>query len=103
MKDSIADRLGLPVIRIGTDFLHTVGRFKLLGWLIDLWFLQRAYDEAQNPGEIPFDDEFTYTSFYDLPSDGRLGPPAYDFTFDAKMAIRQARKRGLRRLSSPSL
>jgi len=104
MKDSIADRLGLPVIRVSADFLRTVGRFTLLGWLIDLWFLQRAYDEAQERGEIPFDDEFMYTSFYEWGADGKsVGRPAYDLSFEAKMAIRHARKRGLTAAIFPEL
>jgi hypothetical protein len=94
MKDSIADRLGLPVIRIGADFLHTVGRHTLLGWLIDLWFMQQAYYEAQERGEVPDDEPFVYSSFYDMTSEGKLAP-AFDFTVEARIGIERAYERSV--------
>jgi hypothetical protein len=103
MKDSIADRLGLAVIRIGVDFLRTVGRFSLLGWLIDLWFLQRAFDDAQERGEVPYDEPFIYANFFEPRADGKLGPPAYDLSREARMAIRRAHKRGITAALFPEL
>jgi hypothetical protein len=54
MKDSICYRLCLPLLRLDNRALRRFGpRFRLLGWLVEVWFLKQAFDAAQERGEIP--------------------------------------------------
>jgi hypothetical protein len=58
MKDAICERLGLPLLRVDADFLRTVKGFRLLAWLVELWFLDEAIVEAQESGGVPWDEPF---------------------------------------------
>lgn len=63
LKRAVCDKLGLPLLRIDADYLRRrVGRFSLLGWLAEVWFMQEAYYAAQEAGSVPFDDPFIYSN-----------------------------------------
>ncbi len=63
LKRSICDKLGLPLLRIDADYLRRrVGRFSLLGWLAEVWFMQEAFYSAQEAGSAPFDEPFIYSN-----------------------------------------
>lgn len=66
LKASICEKLGMPLLRIDAAFLRTVGRFTLVGWLAELWFLNDAFCQAQLAGLISQDDIFDYGSVVDL-------------------------------------
>lgn len=62
-KNSICKRFNLPLLRITTDFvMRPVGQYTLLGWLAELWFVEQAFKEAQNRGEIDPFEPFNYFS-----------------------------------------
>jgi hypothetical protein len=64
LKRSVCDSLGLPMLRIDAEYLqHRVGRFSLLGWLTELWFMEDACYAAQMEGSAPFDEPFFYSNF----------------------------------------
>jgi hypothetical protein len=42
MKEAICERFGL-LLRINSDYLRTEGRFTLIGWLVEIWFMQEAF------------------------------------------------------------
>jgi hypothetical protein len=94
MKDSISERLGLPVIRIDADFLRTVGQFTLVGWLVDLWFLHEWFIEAQERGDMPRDEPFAYFGFIEENEEGSVDYPFF-LSFPARKAIAAAWRAGI--------
>ncbi len=63
LKRAVCDKLGLPLLRIDADYLQRrVGRFNLLGWLTEVWFMQEAFYAAQEAGSVPFDEPFIYSN-----------------------------------------
>lgn len=63
LKNAICEQLGFPLLRIGDQFFRKVGRFTLLGWLTEVWFLNDAFMQAQEDGHVPFDEVFNYSFF----------------------------------------
>ena len=67
LKDRICRKLGMSVLRVDSDHLAaTVGRFELLTYLIDVWFMGEAFYAAQKDGHIPYDEDFDPYSCIDL-------------------------------------
>jgi hypothetical protein len=63
LKNSICERLGFPLLRIGDEFFQRVGSFILLGWLAEVWFLRDSFERAQASGHIAQDEIFDYGAF----------------------------------------
>lgn len=67
LKNNICERLNMPILRIDTEYINReIQGFTLLSWLTELWFLQKGFYEAQERGEIPFDEDFYYASLFDF-------------------------------------
>jgi hypothetical protein len=94
MKDVICERLCLPLLRVDAGYLQAVGRFILVGWLVELWFLYEEFCAMQGRGEIPYDEPFLYFSVFEPTPDGRLGP-SYGLSDHARYATWQARVQGI--------
>ncbi|TAE59932.1 MAG: DUF2726 domain-containing protein [Nostocales cyanobacterium] len=76
-KNSICQKYEIPLFRINLNFLKPIGDFpdnnarsifagkfdSLAGWLVETWFLQKAFYEAQDNGLIPEDEPFLWFSF----------------------------------------
>lgn len=60
LKNSVCEKLNMPLLRIDKNLLERIGRFTLVGWLAEVWFLDEAFDEAQRRGDIPPDQQFMY-------------------------------------------
>ncbi len=60
LKDAICEKLGMPLLRIDSGYLRRVGRFTLVGWLAEVWFLSEDFYAAQERGEVPFDEPFCW-------------------------------------------
>jgi hypothetical protein len=75
MKDGVCERLGLLVIRVDSGFLRQVGRFRLVEWLAEVWFVGEAYRAAQERGEFDPMDPFDYGAIIEPSSEGRLSFP----------------------------
>jgi very-short-patch-repair endonuclease len=58
MKETICSRLGLPLVRIGSEYLQRERRFTLIGYLVEVWNLEREFSAAQDQGLIPEDEPF---------------------------------------------
>jgi hypothetical protein len=77
-KNTICDKLGMPLLRIDGGYLNQVGRYTLLGWLVHWWFLWEWFSKAQAQGIIPKDEIFDYSGFFvRIPENGRIVRP-YD-------------------------
>lgn len=60
LKDAICEHFEFPLLRIGDDYFRRIGRFVLLGWLAEVWFLDEGFNKAQERGEIRPDEVFDY-------------------------------------------
>jgi Protein of unknown function (DUF2726) len=63
VRDQIKDRLGqrfvLPLLRVNSRYvLKNYGGMDLLSWFINVWFLQKSWDEQQALGDIRPDEPF---------------------------------------------
>lgn len=59
LKDSIWKKLGMPFLRVDSDFINQkLGRFQLLSYFVDIWFLSETFHEQQAEGYIPDDEIF---------------------------------------------
>lgn len=58
LKDTICERLGLPLLRVDDGFLRKVGEFRLVGWLAQLWFMSIEHEEHVRLGYFPADSDF---------------------------------------------
>lgn len=58
-KDELCAKFGLPILRINSR--HLLRRYRqldLLTWIVEVWFLEREFDRAQERGDIPWDEGF---------------------------------------------
>jgi uncharacterized protein DUF2726 len=94
MKNLICERLWLPLLRVDAGYLQTVGRFTLVGWLVELWFLYEEFCAMQDRGEIPYDEPFMYFSIFEPAPDGRLGR-SYGLSDPARYLLWQAWVQGM--------
>ncbi|CAN5291021.1 hypothetical protein BH24GEM2_BH24GEM2_10020 [soil metagenome] len=63
LKNSICGKLEMPLLRIRGRHLEAAGHFpSLIGWLAELFFLERSFYAAQDRGEIPPDEPFIWFS-----------------------------------------
>jgi len=58
LKAQICDRFAFPLIRIGSEYLRRERRFTLIGYLVEVWHLEQVFYEAQQRGQIPWDEPF---------------------------------------------
>jgi len=97
LKNSICEKLGLPLLRVTSEYLEEENEsMSLLAWLIDVYFIFEAFLDAQSQGGIPPDEPFGYAfSSFDYFSryrallwaayrDGKLRSPpiAHIYTLD---------------------
>lgn len=94
MKDRIAERLGLRVLRIDSEFLQRRERFTLVGLLVEVWAADRAFTEAQNRGDIPHDEPFCYFSVLE-PGPGAGSRWAFSIDSPARDLMADVHRRGL--------
>lgn len=58
LKAAVCEKLGIPLVRIGSEFLRRERRFTLIGYLVEVWHLERCFEEEQQAGRIPWDEPF---------------------------------------------
>jgi len=59
MKDFLCEKLSFPILRINSNHLKkSYKSYSLLGWLVEHWFLGKAFYEAQEKGLIPWDEPY---------------------------------------------
>lgn len=58
-KDKLCELASLPILRINSNYLSPrFGSMSLLAWIMDVYELQRGFDEHQAEGAIPPDEPF---------------------------------------------
>lgn len=67
-KDQLCQRFELPILRIESEYLRPEYRgVDLLTWIVESWFLKRAFEEMQKSGDIPYDEPYDPVFFVRLP------------------------------------
>lgn len=70
LKDQLRELAGLPMLRIASDFTRREGRWTVLTYLVDAFYVAEAFYEAQARGSIPWDEPFHAVSFVVTGPDG---------------------------------
>jgi Protein of unknown function (DUF2726) len=93
MKNLICERLCLPLLRVDAGYLRSVGRFTLVGWLVELWFIYEQFCAMQERGDIPYDEPFMYFSLFESTPGGRFRS-SYGLSDDARVSMWYAWSQG---------
>lgn len=89
LKDGLCERFHLPLLRVNSSYLKPLDRrMDMVTWIVDVWFMQRAYLDAQDSGSIPWDEPFMPSMFLDpsAPPDDRF---RWFLSADAREEIRR--------------
>jgi Protein of unknown function (DUF2726) len=86
MKNTICEQLCLPLLRVDAGYLRSVGRFTLIGWLVELWFIYEQFCAMQDRGDIPHDEPFMYFSLFESMPNGRFRS-SYGLSDDARAFV----------------
>lgn len=78
LKNLICEKLGLPLLRVEIDKLKQVGKYSILGWLVELWFLYNDFLDAQSRGDVSLDEPFDYQSIFTSSIDDKVEYFPYD-------------------------
>lgn len=89
-KDFLCEFFSLPLLRVKSNHLHRYRSLDLMSWFVDAWFLERAFDEAQERGDIPWEEGFGPMSFMSV--DGKDYP--FWLAKDVQLEILALRKAG---------
>jgi hypothetical protein len=58
-KDELCRVFDFPLLRVKINYLpKKYNSLSLLEWIIDVYYLQKAFDEAQEKGQVPYDEPF---------------------------------------------
>lgn len=60
LKESICKKADLPLLRVDDGYLRRIGRFALLGWMVEVWFLYHDFYRRQEEGLVPEGEVFHY-------------------------------------------
>lgn len=90
-KDGLCEKLGLPILRVRDAHLQVFRTYDLLSWIVEQWFLQVWFDDAQAKGHIAGDEVFDPALIL-----GRKGEPAFPMwlSLDAQNELRRLRTEG---------
>lgn len=58
LKNYLCARANLPLLRITSDFARQVGRWSVLSYLTEAFYLSESFHKAQKRGDIPHDETF---------------------------------------------
>jgi hypothetical protein len=66
-KDYLCKLFSLPLLRINSNYLVKKYRgIDLVNWFTEVWFLREGFFEAQESGNIPYDEVFDPCSFVSI-------------------------------------
>lgn len=94
MKDALCEAARLPLLRISSEYTQRRGRWIVLSYAIDAFYLSEAFFRAQEQGQIPWDEPFDQGSFVVKDESGHL----LFNTLDAPTRLRMLRHYEERRL-----
>jgi uncharacterized protein DUF2726 len=93
IKNRLADRFGLPLLRVrSTHLLRRYDGWDLLSWIVDVWFLKEEAERMYVAGELPYDFDFDPAFIISSPQRKRRFP--YWLGLDAQLKIQGLHKKG---------
>ena len=94
LKNDLCEHFNHALLRINSKYLTPAYRgLDLLTYFVDAWFLERAFEEAQHNGIIPYDEPFDVNQIYSR-SDQQSRKWPYWLTYDIQLAIRRFHSEG---------
>lgn len=94
LKDFLCEQLNFPILRIKSN--HLMKKYKsysLLGWLVEHWFLEMAFDEAQEKGLIPWDETFDPMMIFSMSDKPKIKWPMW-LSSELRIKINNLHKQG---------
>lgn len=73
LKDDLCELTGLPLLRVTSNFIRQQGRWTVLTYLVDAFYLAEDFYAAQASGTIPWDEPFDAGSVITVDGDGEPG------------------------------
>ena len=92
-KNWLCEHFSLPLLRANANHLNRKFRgFDLLTYFVDVWFLDRAFEDARQRGEIPWDEGFDPMWVISNGKSDRSWP--YWLSIDIQCAVRHLYEEG---------
>ena len=79
-----------------------IRQYSILNWLIGLWFMEKAFERAQEAGQIPLDEPFLYNLVLANPGESKITMP-YDLSLPSRLLMRDAHEKKLIKDFCPSV
>lgn len=93
IKNRLAERFGLPLLRVrSSHLLRRYDGWDLLSWIVDVWFLNEEADRMYANGELPCDFDFDPAFIISSPNRSRRFP--YWLGLDAQLKIQDLQRKG---------
>ncbi|MBY0239667.1 MAG: DUF2726 domain-containing protein [Burkholderiaceae bacterium] len=103
MKNELCDHFDHPLLRINSNYLSKTYRgLDLLTYFVEAWFLEKAFNEAQQAGHIPYDEPFDMASFYSAGGNGKGKKWPYWISLDIQLSLQKLHAAGSIGQSVPS-
>ncbi|MFZ2754130.1 MAG: DUF2726 domain-containing protein, partial [Lysobacteraceae bacterium] len=94
LKDDLCERFNHALLRVNSKYLKPNYRgLDLITYFVDAWFLEKAFDEAQRNGAVPYDEDFDIAFIYSNGDPGAKKWP-YWISLDIQLSIQQLHKAG---------
>ena len=94
-KDTICRVFNFPLLRIKISYLpKRYSDISLLEWIIDVYYLEQAFYEAQQKGSIPYDEPFDPFFIFSTDVDGNTKDCPYWIFRNANLALRKLHSEG---------
>jgi Protein of unknown function (DUF2726) len=94
LKNDLCEHFSHSLLRVNSKYLTKTYRgLDLLTYFVDAWFLEKAFDEAQQSGTIPYDELFDMSFIY---STGRPGHEKWPYwlSLDIQLSLQKLHKLG---------
>lgn len=69
LKNAVCAKLGLPILRVGHAVLRPTAQHTVLGVLLECWTAWRGFIDAQERGELAYDEVYDPLAFIELDPD----------------------------------
>jgi hypothetical protein len=74
-KNELCDKFDLPLLRVNARYLGKQYRdMDLLTWFVEVWFAQKWFEQAQEKGEILYDEPFMPQAIVNIPGSDKQFP-----------------------------
>lgn len=94
-KDTICQTFKFPLLHIKISYLpKRYNNLSLLEWIIDVYYLEQAFNEAQEKGQVPYDEPFDPFFVLATGASGDTRRFPYWISRDANIAIHRLHRQG---------